>query len=91
MATLIKPTGEQFHVSPKNEIFTLEEMYDLLKCSCVQVVHLHDGRIMWIDENGKFKRHYINRVATVLLEMAGGVTGDYIAGAALLTDTSEIN
>lgn len=91
MATLIKPDGEQLPVTPKNETFTLEEMYDLLECSCVQIIQLHDGRIMWIDENGKLKRHYINPIATVLLEMAGGGPGDYIAGSALITDTSEIN
>ena len=91
MATLIKPDGEQLSVTPKNEIFTLEEMYDLLECSCVQIIQLHDGRIMWIDENGKFKRHYINPIATILLKMAGGGPGDYIAGSALITDFSEVN
>ncbi len=98
MATLIKPDGEQLSVTPKNEIFTLEEMYNLLECSCVQIIQLHDGRIMWIDENGKLKRHFINPMATfinpkatVLLEMAGGEPGDHIVGSALITDLNEID
>lgn len=36
MATLIKPNGETFTVLPKNDIFTLDELYHHLDCSLTQ-------------------------------------------------------
>ena len=91
MALLIKTDGESSTVSPQNEQFTLQEMYALLGCSRVEIVHLTDGRIMWIDETGKFKPHRVNHEATQLLSAAGGIPGDYIAGSALITDISEVD
>lgn len=91
MATLIKTDGEAIEVSPQNNQFTIQEMYALLECSCLEVVYLSDGRIMWIDENGKLKRHHVNHRATWLLIEAGGIPGDYIAGSALITDVTEVN
>lgn len=91
MARLIMPNGESKQVAPAGDFFTLQEMYDLLNCSCVQAVSLSSGRIMWIDEEGKFKPHTQNHMATLLLQVAGGTPGDYIAGAALLTEAQEVN
>ena len=90
MAILIKTSGEQVEVSPQETRFTLEQMYSLLGCGCVQVIFLDDGRIMWIDEEGKLKPHQVNHVATELLARAGGIPGDYIAGSALITDNNEV-
>ena len=90
MALLIKPDGDQVVVRPQDGYFSLEEMYDYLECGCVQIIALHDGRLMWIDEEGKLKPHRINPVATELLARAGGIPGDYIAGSALVTEISEI-
>lgn len=90
MARLIMPNGDSKQVDPAGDVFTLQEMYDLLNCSCVQAVSLPVGRIMWIDEEGKFKPHTQNHMATILLRAAGGIPGDYIAGAALLTEAHEI-
>jgi len=92
MATLIKPNGEIFIVLPKNDRFTLDELYNHLDCSTVQVVYLRNG-IMWIDEEGKLKPHrtdQINIEATELLIGAGGCLTDYIVGSALITDSNEI-
>ena len=90
MALLITTSGEQVVVSPREDRFSLEEMYALLDCACVQVIALDNGRIMWIDEEGKLKPHQINPVATELLARAGGIPGDYIAGSALITDNDEV-
>lgn len=91
MAILIKTSGDCRDVFPKKKTFSLEEMYNLLECSCVQVIHLQNEQTMWIDEEGKLKPHQINIEATKLLIRAGGCPGDYIAGSALITDSREIN
>jgi hypothetical protein len=90
MATLIKNDGIVTEISPKDTWFSLDEMYSLLECSLVEAVYLEDGRIMWIDEEGKFKPHQINIQATLLLHKAGGIPGDYIAGIALVTNRNEV-
>ena len=92
MAELIRTDGTVETVSPKNgKTFSLAEMYELIGCSLVQVVYLADGRIMWLDEEGKFKEHYRNEQATLLLEQAGGAFGDYVAGNALICENTEVN
>jgi len=45
---------------------------------------------MWIDEEGKFKPHQVNIEATLLLQKAGGIPGDYVAGIALITEKNEV-
>lgn len=90
MATLIANDGTVTEVSAKDTWFSLDEMYFLLECSRIEAVYLEDGRIMWIDEEGKFKPHQINIQATLLLQKAGGIAGDYIAGIALVTDRNEV-
>jgi len=90
MATLIANDGTVTEVFPKNTWFSLEEMHSLLACSKLEAVHLRDGRIMWIDEEGKFKPHQVNIEATLLLQKAGGIPGDYVAGIALITEKNEV-
>ena len=92
MAVLINTDGTEFEVQPANgENFTLQEMYDMIGCSLVQMIYLADGNIMWLDEEGKFKDPVIrNDRATTLLEEAGGGYGDFIAGKALVCKDSEV-
>ncbi|MCL7489729.1 MAG: DUF3846 domain-containing protein [Desulfobulbaceae bacterium] len=90
MATLIANDGTVTEVYAKDTWFSLDEMYSLLECSRIEAVYLQDGRIMWIDEEGKFKPHQINIEATLLLQKAGGIPGDYIAGIALITEKNEV-
>ena len=91
MAILIKPDGSMRNMFPESgELFSLKEMYTVLNCSLVQCIYLDDGRIMWIDEEGKLKPHFANPRATRLLKKAGGMEGDYIAGLALITEQNEI-
>ena len=90
MAILIANDGTVTKVYAKESCFTLNEMYSLLECSRIEAVYLEDGRIMWIDEEGKLKPHQINIQATLLLHKARGISGDYIAGKALVTENDEI-
>ena len=90
MAILIKTNGSRKIVFPEKTTFSLDETYKYLECSMIQPIYLEDGRILWIDEEGKLKPHFENPRATALLRMAGGLEGDYIAGSALLTDNDEI-
>ena len=92
MATLIHEDGSQFEVAPKDgQHFTLAELYKLLECSLVQVIYLADGNLMYLDEEGKFKSPCVpNPTATTLLEKAGGMPGDFIAGLALVCTPEEV-
>lgn len=91
MALLITPDGAETVVSAMGATFTLKELYSILNCSMVQVIYLTDGRYMWLDEEGKFKPHRANLLATRLLHQAGGMATDYIAGSALVTDRNEVD
>lgn len=91
MAILIEPDSSREEVSPQNGgVFTLDEMYNLLNCGMIQIVPLEDDRFLVCDEEGKLKPHRINPFATILLRRAGGMPDDYIAGKALIVDTTEI-
>ena len=90
MALLIKADGSRRIVFAEGNFFSLQEMYSVLDCSIVQPVFLQDGRVMWIDEEGKLKPHSVNLPATVLLHKAGGLQNDYIAGSALITKKEEV-
>jgi hypothetical protein len=90
MAVLITPDGITTNVYAKENEFTLDEMYSLLSCSVVQAITIDDGRVMWLDEEGKLKPHSVNPDATILLHASGGMEDDYIAGPVLITEYSEI-
>ncbi len=63
-AYVIKPSGEITDVMPKNgSDFSLEEMYALVECDCIEIVHLHDGKIMIVDEDGRNNRKPPNEIA----------------------------
>ena len=91
MALVIYPNGNITELKLNNDQqFEVKTMYHLLECSMVQAIPLNDGRIMWIDEEGKLKPHRKNPDATILLHLAGGMLDDYIAGTALITEESEV-
>jgi hypothetical protein len=90
MAELIIAQGATTTVFPQDTSFTLKEIYSLLNCNQVQIISLNDGRIMWLDEEGKFKPHFFNSTATRLLHESGGMDDDYIAGAVLITSQDEV-
>jgi hypothetical protein len=94
MATLIRANGPDVVVRPKGATFTLEEMYAAIGggCDIVQPIALADGRTMWLDEEGKYRDGMllVNETATRLLAEAGGIPGDVVVGAALVTEPEEM-
>lgn len=82
--------GYAVHITPGRYLavhetdLSLEEIYNLLECRHIEVVHMKDfplsNIVMVIDEEGKCKEHTVNPIASVLY----GHEGDYIAGDALL-------
>lgn len=66
MATLIKTDGSEAEIQPANgKSFTLEEMQ---KCvgGNIELAHTRDGRMMWINEEGKLNDLPPNEKATQL-------------------------
>ena len=84
---LIFANGEEAPVAPANgKRFTLQELYAHIECDTVELVMLADGRVMWLDENGKRSTKELNQTATDLLREAGGIPGDFVVGNVLITD-----
>lgn len=88
MATLITPTGNITTVTPTNGVsFSANEIHELVDGS-LECVRLRDGRLMWVDEEGKVKGKPANLVATMLaLDILQ--RGDVIVGNAVITTLAE--
>lgn len=91
MALLLGFDGRCEVVTPadKEKGFSLAEMYVLIGCTMIEVVYLTNppGRILIIDEEGKFRTDVdqrFNRQATDLLVAGDHIEGDWITGNALL-------
>jgi len=68
-AYLIEEGGDIIPVTPINPTkgFECDELYKMLECRLVEVVELHDGRIMIMDEESKcVDNPIINKKATEL-------------------------
>lgn len=91
MATQIKSYGSECFVGPKNgRDFTLDELYRLTECDCIDIVGLYDGSQMIVDDNGLcVNEPVINREATVLYQM-GRHTDSPIAGTVLVCSKKEV-
>jgi hypothetical protein len=88
MAIRIVPSGAITTITPNNgTIFTANEIHTLVD-GYLECLVLPDGRLMWIDEEGKLKRKLPNLVATF---MALDVLqrGDVIVGDAVMTTRAE--
>lgn len=87
MAKIIRTDGTSVEVKPRNgRRFTFPEVYELIGCELIQIVHTVDGRILLVDEEGKlFGRDY-NPRATELY----GVMDDFIVGDVLLCDANQV-
>ena len=92
MATLMKIDGTKIEVFPKNKRngFTLKEVYEIICCSMVEIVGtMNDGRLMFVDEEGKLKKGWgalINPQATELYRVFFGVRDVIVGNALLVTD-----
>ena len=96
MATLIKVDGTKTVVTPRNKKtgFTLEEVYELLGCDCVQCVDVKNGaeKNMICDECGKCRigwRDRVNQEATRLFDETYGAGRDLIVGDVLMCSNAE--
>ena len=96
MALLITPNGAESVVTPANGAFTRQELYALIGngCDLIQVVYLADRTTaMILDEEGKYREPLAarNSKATVLLQEAGGIPGDFILGNVVLCSPEEFD
>lgn len=89
MALLIKAGKPSKTVKPANgDKFTLEELQGYVD-GFIERIDLQNGKAMYINEDGKALRLPYNATATVILKNRGCLTGDYIAGSAIVLDYSE--
>jgi hypothetical protein len=88
MATLIHPSGKIEAIMPTNgNAFTANEIHALVD-GYLECLTLPDGRLMWLDEEGKLKEKVLNLVATFLaLDVLQH--GDTIVGTAVITTRAE--
>ncbi len=91
---LLKPDGQVQEIEPLNgETFSLEELYRLLGCELIEIVHLHaSDDLLVIDEEGKFAQcPEFNRTATEIARRHRAIVQyDYIVGKALLCNSDMI-
>jgi len=88
MATLIRASGAQVDVTPRDPIhgFTRLECYALLDCTTIEAIRLPGGRLMIVDEDGKSKAQpIVNQWATDLT----GCLHPAIVGHALVCQPGE--
>ena len=88
MATLYKTTGEIVEVKPEGKTFTLAELQKLVG-GYIELVHTHDGKDMYINEEGKLQmKHAFNLRAT---ELYANNHVDVIVGDAVVCEYDEID
>lgn len=83
-AALIGVDGANSELMPANgRDFKLEELYKVLGCRMIQVINIHPGTSMIVDEEGKLNNKPLNAVATAL---ASGyiMPDDWIVGPAIV-------
>jgi hypothetical protein len=89
MAYIIKTTGEVFETQPKNGTdFSLEELQKIVG-GYIEVVSLHDGRLIVCDEQGKCKGKDRNHKATEMFRLTL-LTTDFLVGDVLVCRENEI-
>jgi hypothetical protein len=90
MATLITTDGTASTVTPLNGTdFSLEELKSFVH-GYIELVYLNDGKLMVINENGKYEGEY-NLIATDVAHRHHAIeSSDYIAGDALICLDKEV-
>jgi hypothetical protein len=87
MATLIKTTGEEIEVFPKNKTdFQLTELQKIVG-GLIEIIKTKDGKTMVINEEGKINDLPINQKASELYQYN---KFDFIAGDVLICQSNEI-
>jgi Domain of unknown function (DUF3846) len=88
MAQFIPIEGEPQEISPANGTdFTLGELQTLVG-GIIEIVQLHHGQILVVNEEGLLKGLPLNTLASLVYLTHGGNT--YIVGNALLCGTEEV-
>jgi hypothetical protein len=90
MGVRIAVSGKDDKVESAGDKFTGDEIRAVLGCETFEVVSLPSGLLMWMDEDGKGRGRPRNAWASALLQEAGGMSGDFVAGTVLLTTPSEV-
>lgn len=85
---LAKCTGILQPIRPMNgEYYTLQEMQHYVG-GYIETVHVCNGKVLIVDEEGKLKGKLPNRIATGWLQVEG--IHDWVAGDAMLIDRKHI-
>ena len=83
MAQIIKTTGEVIETEPRNgEDFSLDELQGIVG-GFIEIVHLADGRVMVVNEEGKLDGLPVNQKASDLYP-------DLIVGDVLVCSLKQI-
>ena len=90
MAEIIYPNGESLPFEPKDgKEFSLKELQDAVG-GLIEVVSLSNGKLMIINEEGKFKNLESNHVATELFTPESRIFPDHIVGNAIVMEREEM-
>lgn len=83
MAQLIKTDTTITEIEPKNGTdFNLQELYEAIGCSLIEVVYLPDGRLMIADEEGSYNKPVLNFIASAM-------AGTQIVGNVVVCDDNQ--
>lgn len=78
MAQLIKQNGQELEVKPQNgKFFTLEELQGYVH-GYIQIVYLKDGRLMVVNEEGKFNEDFCQNMKATRLFVYDEIVGDVL-------------
>lgn len=91
MAVYIKAaTNDMVEVKPANgKRFTLEELQKFVG-GYIEALGLHDGRVMWLNEEGKLDGLPLNAIATDMARrLSFLMPDDYILGDVLIATPAE--
>jgi len=87
-AILLKVNCFPEEVEPRNgKTFELQELYELLSCSVIQIVYTEDHRCMIVDEEGLLTNKPLNLLASEVVQAGVGP----IVGDALICDPDQID
>ena len=90
-ATLIKPDGTVEEIAPENgKKFQLEELYKLVDCETIEVIHIpRERRLAIVDEDGVINLKERNPKATSVLATALGAATVMLRGNVIFCDRKQ--
>lgn len=89
MAVRINVDGTRIEMHPTHgAAFHLSELH-IVVGGYIEAVHLKDGRVMWVNEEGKLRALPVNEAATVIAHASGHDPTDMIVGDVIITTVDE--